>query len=147
MRKLVEGVQAKMKKALDEILLPHQAERLKQLAVQFQMRGGGGLTSSEDIAQATEYLGEQREKLRTKARDLEREMRKKLVEDLLKELTPEQQAKYKEIVGEPFEFQQEERFGPRRWRFGGPGGRWTRRPRWPWWRRSTAVVATRRSAT
>ena len=41
-------------------------------------------------------------------------------EDLLKELTPEQQAKHKELVGEPFEFKQDERFGPGG---RGPGGR------------------------
>ena len=90
--------QTKMKKAVDEILLPHQKERLKQLAVQCRC-GAAGLAQSEDLAKKLGISDEQREKLRTKARELERAMRKKLTEDLLKELTPEQQAKYKELVG------------------------------------------------
>jgi len=126
MRELMESFQAKMKKGLNDILLPHQSERLGQLSVQFQMRGGVGLTASEDLAKKLKIDEKQRETLRTRARELEQELRKKLVEDLLKELTPEQQAEYKKLVGEPFEFQQEERgrgfggfggFGP-----GGPGG-------------------------
>jgi Spy/CpxP family protein refolding chaperone len=120
MQELMKVAQKKVKDAVGEILLPHQAERLKQLSVQFQMRGGSGLTSSEDVAEQLNITPEQRDKLREKARELEQELRKKLLADLLKELTPEQQAKYKELVGEPFEFQQDERFG--RGGFGGPGG-------------------------
>ena len=41
MRELMETAQTKMKKAVDEILLPHQAERLEATGVQWQMRGGG----------------------------------------------------------------------------------------------------------
>ncbi len=122
MREVMEASQAKIKKSLSEILLPHQAERLKQLTMQWQMRGGGGLAASEDVAKELGISDDQREKLRTKARELERVLRKKLLEDLLKELTPEQQAKYKELVGEPFEFQQDDRFGPGRGGQFGPGG-------------------------
>jgi Spy/CpxP family protein refolding chaperone len=118
MGELMKAAQDKTKNAIKEILLPHQAERLGQLVIQFQMRGGAGLTSSEDLAKQLNITDEQREKLRTKARGLEQELRKKLLADLLKELTPEQQAKYKELVGEPFEFQQDIGRGG----FGGPGG-------------------------
>jgi Spy/CpxP family protein refolding chaperone len=122
MREIMETAQAAVKEALKNILLEHQQVRFKQLTMQWQMRGGGGLASSEDVAKELGISDEQREKLRTKARELERAMRKKLLEDLLKELTPEQQAKYKELVGEPFEFQQDERFGPGRGGQFGPGG-------------------------
>lgn len=120
MAELMREAQAKTKKALDEILLPHQSERLGQLVVQWQLQGGG-LAQSEEVAKELGISDEQRDQLRTKARELERALRKKLTEDLLKELTPEQQAKYKELVGEPFEFQRDERFGPGRG-FGAPGG-------------------------
>jgi Spy/CpxP family protein refolding chaperone len=70
----------------------------------------------------------QREKIRAKAEKLEAELRQKLAEmraqaqaELLKELTPQQQAKIKEMYGEPFEFRRDEpqfgRGGP-----GAPGG-------------------------
>ncbi|MHB0959815.1 MAG: hypothetical protein ACYC0X_30185 [Pirellulaceae bacterium] len=121
-RELMEASQKKTQQQIDEILLPHQADRLKQLVHQFQLRGGGGL-ASEEVGEKLGISEEQREKLRTKARELEQQLRKKLVDDLLKELTPEQQAKYKELVGEPFEFQQDERMGPGGRGPGAPGGR------------------------
>jgi hypothetical protein len=122
MRELMQTTQQKIETQLDETLLPHQADRLKQLAMQWQLRGPGGL-ASEAIAEDLGIDEAQREKLRTKARELEQQLRKKLMEDLLKELTPAQQAKYKELVGEPFEFSADEPFGGfGRGGFGGPGG-------------------------
>ncbi len=118
-----ESAQKKAAEAVQEILLPHQAERLKQLGVQFQIQQarGIGLTFG-DVAAKLGITEEQGESLRTKARELEREMRKKLVADLVKELTPDQQAKYKELVGEPFEFP-EMGFGANRpGMMMGPGG-------------------------
>ena len=125
MRELMESAQKKSQDKIDEILLPHQNERLKQLTYQFQMRGGGGLAASDDIAKELGITDEQRDKLREKARQLELQLRKKLQEELIKELTPQQQAKVKDLVGEPFEFQ-EIPFGQGR---GGPGG-----SGWPGWR-------------
>ncbi len=123
MRELMQTAQQKIEGQLDEILLPHQAERLKQLAMQWQMRGPGGL-ASDTVAESLGIDESQRDKLRTKARELEQQLRKKLMEDLLKELTPAQQAKYKELVGEPFEFSADEPFGGfGRGGFGAPGGR------------------------
>jgi len=120
MAELMREAQAKTKRALEDILLPHQSERLNQLVVQWQLQGGG-LAQSDEVAKELGISDEQRDQLRAKTRELERALRKKLAEDLLKELTPEQQAKYKELVGEPFEFQRDERFGPGRG-FGAPGG-------------------------
>lgn len=117
-REIMEAAQKNMQDKIDEILLPHQADRLKQLALQFQMRGGG--LGSDEVGEKLGIPEEQREKIREKSRELEQQLRKKLQEDLLKELTPEQQAKHKELVGQPFEFKQDERFGPGG---RGPGGR------------------------
>lgn len=112
-RELMESGQKEMQEQIDTILLPKQASRLKQLAVQWQLRGGGGLTNRE-ISDKIGISDDQRDKLREKARQLEQELRKKLQDELLKELTPQQQAKVKELMGEPFEFQQEEPRGPQR---------------------------------
>lgn len=122
MNKLRE-IGEKMPAQIEEILLPQQSERLKQLVVQYQMqmqaRMGGGFGGG-DLAEKLDISEDQQEKLRTKAAELERQMRKELLEKLVKELTPEQQAKYKELVGEPFEFPvQTGGFG--RGGFGGPG--------------------------
>jgi hypothetical protein len=63
--------------------------------------------------------------LRTKSEELERDLRKKIADlrrqaqdELLSLLTPEQQGKIREMVGEPFEFVEPERRPPNR----GPGG-------------------------
>jgi hypothetical protein len=120
-RELMEAAQKKTQAQVDKILIGPQADRLKQLALQFQMRAGGAGLANDDVAEKLGIPEDQREKLRTKARELELQARKKLLEDLLKELTPEQQKKYQELVGEPFEFKQDERPGGRGQ--GGPGGR------------------------
>jgi hypothetical protein len=123
-----DGFMAKMREAgekmpgqIEEILLPQQSDRLKQLVFQFQMqmqsRMGGGFGG--DLAEKLDISEDQQDKLRTKASELERQMRKEMLEKLVKELTPEQQEKYKELVGEPFEFPAQSGMGRG---FGGPGG-------------------------
>lgn len=120
-RELMQAAQQKIQGQLDEILLPHQADRLKQLALQWQMRSPSGL-ASDAVAERLGIDQSEREKLHTKARELERQLRKKLMEDLLKELTPAQQAKYKELVGESFDFATDEpSWGFGRGGFGAPG--------------------------
>jgi hypothetical protein len=113
MREVMESAQKRIQEQTDNVLLPHQSDRLKQLAVQWQMRSGGGLASRE-VAEQLGISDQQRDQLREKARLLEQELRKKMQDELIKELTPQQQAKVKELVGEPFEFQQEEIRRPQR---------------------------------
>lgn len=121
-RELMQSAQQKLEEQIDDILLPHQVDRLKQLAMQWQMRGPGGL-ASDAVAESLGIDRAEREKLRSRARELERQLRKELMEKLLKELTPQQQAKYKELVGEPFDFGDDPFGGFGRGGFGfGPGG-------------------------
>ena len=93
---------------------------------------GCGLLGDQ-TAQELGLTDEQKEKLRAKSEQLEEEIRKKLAElrtqaqnELLKVLTPAQQAKWKDMVGEPFEFQREEfprpQGGPQAGRPGSPKG-------------------------
>jgi Spy/CpxP family protein refolding chaperone len=114
MRELVQKAQKDLEADVGKILLPHQMKRAKQLVTQMQMRGGRGMLS-EPIAQDLGLTDAQKEQLQAKSAQLEEEVRKKLAElraqsqnELLKVLTPAQQAKWKEMVGEPFEFQREE---------------------------------------
>lgn len=118
MRELVQKAQKDLEADVGKILLPHQMKRAKQLVTQMQMRGGRGMLS-EPIAQDLALTDAQKEQLQAKSAQLEEEARKKLAElraqsqnELLKVLTPAQQAKWKEMVGEPFEFQREEQPRP-----------------------------------
>jgi hypothetical protein len=122
MRELMRKEQQQTEKDIGQILLPHQMKRLKQLEVQNRSRGGGQALLSERTGEELGLTTEQKESLRKKAAELEEQIRKKLTEmrkqaqdEMLQLLTPAQRAKWKEMVGDPFEFQQPPRFG-------GPGG-------------------------
>lgn len=95
-------------------LLPHQRKRLSQLEIQYQMRGSGGLGAlgSPEIGEQLAVTEQQRAALRDKAMELGQEFGKKIAElrremqeQLLAELDPQQRAKFQEMLGDPFEFQ------------------------------------------
>jgi len=95
-------------------LLPHQRKRLSQLEIQFRLRGFGGLGAlgSREIGDQLSVTDEQREVLRHKATELGHELSKKIAElrremqeKLLAELTSEQRETFREMLGDPFEFQ------------------------------------------
>ncbi len=113
-RELFQTFQQDQEAEIGKILLPHQMKRARQLETQLRMQGGRGILSDQ-VAQDLALSEEQKEKLRAKAGQLQEEVRKKLAEmraqaqeEMLQLLTPEQQAKWKDLVGEPFEFQREE---------------------------------------
>jgi len=121
MRELFQKSQQDLQKSqqdleaeIGKILLPHQMKRAKQLAMQLRLRGGTRSMLADPVAQDLALTDEQKEKLLAKSVQLEEELRKKYAElraqaqdELLELLTPAQQAKWKEMVGEPFEFQRE----------------------------------------
>ncbi len=118
-RQAMEKLNQETEAGLD-FLLPHQRQRLSQLEVQFRMRGGGTALGSREVGEKLALTDEQREKLRDKSRELGQdfakkvaELRRRMQEQLLAELSPEQQATFKEMVGDPFEFRD---------RQPGPGG-------------------------
>ncbi|MCC9608225.1 hypothetical protein LOC68_01055 [Blastopirellula sp. JC732] len=114
-------VQAEVKADLEEVLLPHQLTRLKQIALQQQVARGGGpgggsgaanALTSDKVAELLGLTEEQLAELREKREEVAQELREKLLaaqkeaeEKLLSVLTPEQQAKWKELLGEPYELQ------------------------------------------
>ena len=110
-------------------LLPHQRQRLSQLEIQFRMRSGGGLgaLAAPEIGEQLAVTDQQREILRVKATELGREfgkkvaeLRREMQEKLMAELSPEQPAKFEELVGDRFEFQDGSPGGGRE--RGPPGG-------------------------
>jgi len=130
MEKLQEEMRTRgeeMKKEIEAILLPNQVKRLAQMGRQTRMRmGGQGGTSSDLIATELKLDDAQKAKLREKAEEVEKKLREKMAkmrkdaeDELLSVLTPEQRAQWKDMVGDPFEFQFQ-RGG--RGGQGGPGG-------------------------
>ena len=133
-RKAFEDIQKKMQEsnkqleaeALEE-LLPHQVTRLKQLVAQAQTRRNGGPTSgrlSEDLIEELGLTEKQVEELRAKAEEVNAKLREKVAklqaqaqEEIFSSvLSADQHAKYKELMGDAFEFEDRGRGG-----FGGGG--------------------------
>jgi hypothetical protein len=122
---------------LTQVLQPQQNRRLHQIILQQQ--GGRALTNKEtaDELRLTEDQRKQADAILAKrtpgrgrgfrgppgpvARKQFEEARAALNEELLGLLTPDQQAHWKELIGEPFTGEIE--FRPLGGRFGGPGGR------------------------
>ncbi|PQO25426.1 hypothetical protein C5Y96_24095 [Blastopirellula marina] len=129
----LQSAREDVEKDLEKVLMPAQLQRLKQIQVQQQSRGRGGVSfANPRIVEALGLSEAQLADLRDKAEELQNEMRAKVEElrkeadaELLQMLTPEQQKKWKEMMGEPFEMEQPRggfqggaRGGQR-----GPGGR------------------------
>ncbi len=97
----------------NDLLLPHQQKRLKQLAYQSsgRGRGAGGALANEELLKELGVSEVQREELEAAAARAREELQKKyqklLVEaetEILEVLTKEQRDKYRELVGDPFQF-------------------------------------------
>lgn len=120
-RKKGEELAAAAQKKIDEVLLPQQSERLKQLVVQSSMRfGADRALTSGPLAEELKITDEQKEKLAAKQQEVQAALQEKLAklqaearDELFSVLDPTQQAKLKAMIGKPFTFSG----GP-----GGPGG-------------------------
>ena len=124
-RQVFEQINKETRAELAQILLPHQSKRLDQLSAQLRMQGGGMALLSGDVARDLGVTDEQREQLRTKVEEIEREARKQEAEirrqareKVIRLLTPDQQKKLKDLIGEPFTFEMQ----PPPRRPGQPGG-------------------------
>ncbi len=129
-QEMMKDAQERMKEyqtKVDEILLPQQQSRLKQLMLQSQSRGrlGGGLLS-DTVKEELNITDEQAEKVTTAAEEAQKEMdaevqklRRAAEDKILSVLSSEQQQKYRDMVGESFDFGQ---FGMGGGRGGGRGG-------------------------
>jgi len=107
-RELGEEKNAKM----EEVFLPHQLERLKQISIQTQMKRSGeqALFSNREVIEALDLSEKQQEELTKKAKELKQEMEEKIKEwkekareELFDELTREQKEKLKTMLGNDFD--------------------------------------------
>lgn len=129
-RAKTEKVTADAQKEIDAVLLPHQRERLKQLAVQSQMRfGADRALTNGTLAEELGITEEQKEKLAAKQQEIQAGLQEKIAklqeearDELFSVLTSEQQAKLKAMIGKSFTFTGGG-FGGGGGGFGGQGGR------------------------
>lgn len=107
----MEQQREKLQGQINEILLPHQRDRLKQVALQMQMRyrGTSGVLSDR-LAEELDITDEQKEQLRAKAEEVRKELDEKIQkartearEALFEVLTPDQRAKLKDLLGDEFQ--------------------------------------------
>jgi tetratricopeptide (TPR) repeat protein len=139
--RVAEEAQAERERVFVEGLRPEQARRLKQIAL--QQRGADALADA-DVSEGLRLTADQREKIRKVLTDSRRsghgppggsgpfgpsEPRKftdrtdsDSFEQLLRVLTPEQRALWKEMAGEQFRGELWPRFGRDGSRFGRPSG-------------------------
>lgn len=114
-----EKLTAAAQKQIDEVLLPHQRERLKQLMVQSTMRfGADRALTTGTLAEELGITEEQKQKLAAKQEEVQASLQEKMAklrqeaqDELFSVLEPSQQAKLKSLIGKPFTFTG-----------GGPGG-------------------------
>ena len=128
MREIRDRRTEEMKKEINDILLPHQVERLEQIANQASAQGGARSLMGGSLADKLGITEDQKERLRTKAEELQKEMNEKIAklraemqDELLAELTADQRAQYREMMGDAFKFERPTRGGANGDR-GGPGG-------------------------
>ena len=135
-REEMEKRAEKAEKKLAEILKPEQMKRYKEIRIQFQ--GPEAFVANPEVVKALKLTDDQQKKVkdiqketRKQIGELDRpdrdstpaerkefiekvqKIRKEAVDKCVEALTPDQQAKFKELRGKPFEFEMPN-FGPRR---------------------------------
>lgn len=125
-REMIAEMQEEQKSALEDILLPHQLERLEQISFQWALRNGG--RGIDAIATALDLDDDQKDKLEediaAMTEELAKEMaerRKEKLDDVMKDnLTKAQLKKWENLTEDAFEFpSRQQRGGADR---GGRGG-------------------------
>ena len=110
---LLEKLKAEQKEKMQKVLLPHQIDRLRQVALQTHMKQAGtaGALASDAVVKELEITDEQKDKLKKRAKEVNEQLvkdiaalREKAKQGLLKEvLTSEQNAKLKKMIGDKYE--------------------------------------------
>ena len=100
-------------KQMQAMLLPHQLERLKQVALQMQMqkRGAAKTLLSDQIAEELGIDDAQKKRIEERQKELKKELAERMEklkleirEKLLAELTSEQKSKLEKLSGDKFDY-------------------------------------------
>lgn len=126
-RSKVDAIVAKSQGRLQEVLLPHQYDRLKQIDLQARIqRGGASALTDGELAESLGLSDQQKEQLRERSQQVQQELQEKIAQlrteargKLMDVLTPEQRAKLQSMLGEDFAVPDQPGGG----RFVGRGGR------------------------
>ncbi len=113
--KEIAQLQKSGQEKLQSMLLPHQMERLRQVALQMEMkrRGAGNTLLSKEMMEELEIDDAQKKRIKAKQEELKKELadglaklKEEIREKLLTELTSEQKAKLAEMSGDKFDYKQ-----------------------------------------
>lgn len=112
LRETIKGLMDEQKEKIKGVLLEHQQERLKQVALQMRMKTSGtaNALSSDHFAETLGLTEEQIERLKKRAKELKKKMDEKIKkmkeemkEELIGELSPDQRKKLQEMLGDKYE--------------------------------------------
>jgi hypothetical protein len=108
----LKELRSKARDEIEQLLLPHQSERLQQISrrMALQRQGTAAGITGDALAEELGLTDEQKERLRERGKEIEEDvkreiarLRKEAEEKLLAELTPPQRDKLKKLLGEEFE--------------------------------------------
>jgi len=111
--KEIAELQKNQKSQLESMLLPHQLERLKQVALQIQMkkRGAANTLLSDNIAEELGIDAAQKKRIEERQKELKKELadrmaklKEEIRDKLLAELTSEQKTRLEELSGDDFDY-------------------------------------------
>ena len=111
--KEIAELQKNKQEKLQSMLLPHQLERLKQVALQIQMkkRGAANTLLSDAVTEELGIDSEQKKRIEEKQKELKIELADRMAKlkeeirnKLLDELTADQKKKLEELSGDDFEY-------------------------------------------
>ncbi|MBX3416082.1 MAG: hypothetical protein KF851_00645 [Pirellulaceae bacterium] len=112
LREVIQSIEERKKAEIENLLLPMQRERLKQISLQQRMQNAGAVNAlgDEEMRKELGLSDDDVKRLKEKAKDLNEKLKKKLKElqleirdELLDELTSEQRAKVKSMLGDRFD--------------------------------------------
>lgn len=111
-QKEIEETRAERLQMMEEVLLPHQRDRLHQVSLQMKMRHRGDLQmlTGEDLADLLGITEEQKQRLTKRAEKIKKEMEAEIAEakkraraKLMDELTSDQRKKLEQMIGEDYD--------------------------------------------
>ena len=126
---LVTRLRETQKSQMEQLLLPHQLDRLKQVRLQRHMEAAGTAGAlGGKIAEELGITAEQKQLLKEREQEIKQEMAEKMAklreearEELLEVLNPTQREKLKQMIGEKFKSEPQDWSDQRqRFRRGGP---------------------------
>ena len=109
---LLKKLRDRQKEQMESTLLPHQIARLHQVALQTHMKRSGtaGALTSDKVVEELGITSEQIDRLKKRSKEINEKLAKdmealkeKAKDELLKELSLDQQTKLKEMMGDKYE--------------------------------------------